>query len=742
MANHDPASNNHKLPATLRMPRPDTPVNPVPTLSSTPDALSLLKAIKRRWFSALMLGIFAAGLAFAGVWMLVPPRYGAFHLIQVSTRVDPILSVRDGQRIELSTVMRTAAARIKSREVAMMALKQDGVRTLPTISKHLDTLSTLTWLEENLKVDYSDGSEILNVSLPGENPSDLVVIVNAIVKSYLQIINGADTKVATDRLEKAKLLHADAKQKLEEKTANKEALLRKQGVEDVYAAFARQQNAHNNLNRTLDQITQLKYELDRKKTQLASLQKQKAEMPARSTEVEITPSKLLEADPLLKRNYEEYLNLQRIVDRMVDSGYRETEFSLRTNRARMNELYATIKTRGDELRSELKAEWAEKVKNTPEGNLAQNIAHLEAEISPLEKHIQALNEKAVTLEKESEMIKRWNAPLTIIESEIQQMERTVAQLHDAVQQSLIAVASEPRIQPIGEAEFQPRDAKKRIMILAGVPMMAFLFAVFGVAYLEFAARRIHDADEVTTSLELPVVGQVPELPDARKRKGVTNPQTEERIRHSLIESIDALRTMLLRNATQENMRVVMVTSAVEGEGKTTLASNLAMSLARAGRKTLLMDCDLRSPAAHQLFEQTLQPGFSEVVLHEVDLPDAVRPTTTDANLYLLPGGQWDREVLQELAKSGTVSIFEKLRDEFDFIIVDSHPVLPATDSLVLGQHVDAVLVSVMKEVSQMHLMHKACQQLATLGIRVFGAVVNGVPVKTYGKTNMGQPVAA
>jgi polysaccharide biosynthesis transport protein len=74
-----------------------------------------------------------------------------------------------------------------------------------------------------------------------------------------------------------------------------------------------------------------------------------------------------------------------------------------------------------------------------------------------------------------------------------------------------------------------------------------------------------------------------------------------------------------------------------------------------------------------------------------------------------------------------------LRQEFDFIIVDSHPVLPATDSLLIGQHVDAVIVSVMRDVSQMHHVHTACQQLSTLGIRVFGAVVNGVPVKVYGK---------
>src|SRR5262249_44263872 len=185
-----------------------------------------------------------------------------------------------------------------------------------------------------------------------------------------------------------------------------------------------------------------------------------------------------------------------------------------------------------------------------------------------------------------------------------------------------------------------------------------------------------------------------------------------------------VRTMLLRSANEEPTQVVMVTSAVAGEGKTTLAGNLAVSLARAGRKTLLLDCDLRRPALHQLFEQTLQPGFSECLLGEVELPDAVRPTTTDENLYLLPAGPWEREVIHELARDGVAGIFERLKQEFDFVVIDSHPVLPATDSVLIGHHVDAVIVSLLRGVSQAPRVYAAQQRLTALGIRVFGAVVN------------------
>ena len=192
----------------------------------------------------------------------------------------------------------------------------------------------------------------------------------------------------------------------------------------------------------------------------------------------------------------------------------------------------------------------------------------------------------------------------------------------------------------------------------------------------------------------------------------------------VMESIDAIRTRLLHEADVRATRVVMVTSATVGEGKTTLASALASSLARAGRKTLLLDGDLRRPTVHELFEIPMQPGFSEVLLGEIEVAEAAVESPQE-NLYLLPAGQWDREVLLALSRDGLEGVFEKLAEEFDFIVVDSHPVLAATDALLIGRQADAVLLAVQREVSQMPRVYAAHQQLTALGIRVLGAVVNG-----------------
>jgi capsular exopolysaccharide synthesis family protein len=191
----------------------------------------------------------------------------------------------------------------------------------------------------------------------------------------------------------------------------------------------------------------------------------------------------------------------------------------------------------------------------------------------------------------------------------------------------------------------------------------------------------------------------------------------------VMESIDALRAALLHEHATQAVRTVLVTSASAGEGKTTLAAALASSLARAGRKTLLLDGDLRRPSVHQLFEVAPQPGFSEVLLEEVPLADAVVETPLE-NLWVLPAGQWDREVLLALSRDGLGDIFERIGEEFDFVLIDSHPVLEAADALHIGRQVDGVLLSVLSGVSQMPRVYAASQQMTSLGIRVLGAVVS------------------
>ena len=136
-----------------------------------------------------------------------------------------------------------------------------------------------------------------------------------------------------------------------------------------------------------------------------------------------------------------------------------------------------------------------------------------------------------------------------------------------------------------------------------------------------------------------------------------------------------------------------------GEGKTSLASHLATSLARSGLRTLLIDADLRNPSTHRLFELTPDPGLSEVLRGEAALEDVVATTAID-ELNVITAGKCDHQTLRILSQGGMGSLFARLKDQYDFVIVDSSPILPVADALIIAQQVDAVLFSVLTDVSR------------------------------------------
>jgi Mrp family chromosome partitioning ATPase len=136
------------------------------------------------------------------------------------------------------------------------------------------------------------------------------------------------------------------------------------------------------------------------------------------------------------------------------------------------------------------------------------------------------------------------------------------------------------------------------------------------------------------------------------------------------------------------------------------------------------------PTAHRLFGLQRAPGFSEVLCGRAELAEAIQPAPV-GNLSFLAAGRPDAEAFQALAKRRLADLIRQLRGQFDFILIDSSPVLPVSDALLLGQHADAVIFSVLRNVSQLPKVYAAYQRVGALGIPILGAVVNGVRDELY-----------
>ena len=219
-----------------------------------------------------------------------------------------------------------------------------------------------------------------------------------------------------------------------------------------------------------------------------------------------------------------------------------------------------------------------------------------------------------------------------------------------------------------------------------------------------------------------VLGTVPNLAALSQNKGINGSAAMAGI---LAESVDSIRTMLLQQSRDDAPRVIMVTSAGDREGKTTVAAHLAASLARSGRRTLLVDGDLRAPSAHAVFNASGEPGLCEVLRSEVTLEAAIQPTQVDG-LMLVAAGQCDYQAIAALSHALLGEVFQKVREQFDFVVIDAAPVLSYADTLLIGSHVDAAVLSVRRDVSQLTKVYEARERMESVGIRVLGAVVNGI----------------
>jgi polysaccharide biosynthesis transport protein len=266
------------------------------------------------------------------------------------------------------------------------------------------------------------------------------------------------------------------------------------------------------------------------------------------------------------------------------------------------------------------------------------------------------------------------------------------------------------------------------MKMCGIAAIAFFGLAFvGLAFVEYRANRVSNPDLVPASIGLPLVGTVPARPKAKMGMG------DREWEAVLNEAVDSARTIFLHSANVNNLRTVMVTSAVGGEGKTSLSCRLAASLARSGRRTLLIDADLRNPSVHGEFGIAGGPGVCEALRGELKDVTAGIHESVIPNLWILPAGRCDRLAIQQLAQDGFARLLAEIHNNgFDFVLIDTSPVMPVADAMLVGRHVDGALLSLMCDVSQVERVNAACQRLATIDVPLLGAVVNGTRNEAYG----------
>jgi len=713
-----------RVPEIVRSARIVAPAAPATGL----EPMAILNAFRRRWLIAVGLGL-AAGLAAAAVvWFVIDTPYTAISELKIASVEQKLLFPTAEEHARFETYKQTQMRLVKYQFVLNAALRDPNVANLSMIREQEHPID---WLEENLKV-ASPATEFIRVSLSGEKPRELAAIVNAVTDAYLKEVVNAEQEERRGRMRSLEAIFGQKDGKLRRQYEALYNFAKSLHTTDSDTLNVKQQMAIEYNGQLRKEIATLRFELIRAEISLKS-----GELTTSDAEEAEVPESLITAYLTQEPEYE------RLSTRV--SRREEAVSQWETSVGKENNRYHIAQRKLDKANEQLDSYTermqpiiAERIQNKLSTDLAITQAELEERVRLLSLQKEQLEAELANQETVEKTTGIRSFELDLLNKNIEQSEAVTAKTREEIDHLEIETQSPPRVTLLREADVPYlRDTSKQYRLSAAAGLGLLGFVVVGAVFLEYHAHRISSLREVVDTLSLRVVGSLPKM---SRRQAKNAHEQGSAWESTLIESIDSARTMLLSASHDRSLNIVMIASAAGNEGKTTLACQLASSLARAGRETLLVDCDLRQPSIHDVFHTPTTPGLCEVLSGKAELEQALRPTGAPG-LTVLPAGQISPEVQRRLAQDNVRQVFSRLGDEFDYVIVDSSPLLSVSDPLLIAQYVDAVLFSIRRDVSRVAKVAAACERLSMLKIPLLGAVVIGVDDSGYdSRYSYGYPV--
>jgi capsular exopolysaccharide synthesis family protein len=363
------------------------------------------------------------------------------------------------------------------------------------------------------------------------------------------------------------------------------------------------------------------------------------------------------------------------------------------------------------------------LRNQQKDHRNDQIASIGRERTALEKEIE---QKQAHLDELNKNLSRYQNLKSRVDSSRNTYNQLVSQLQSIdvgqrLEQEPIAI-----LENAGKAM---RVAGARLTNLLKFGLLGLGFGLGGLLLCSRLAPRFMTIEAVTRVLNLPVVGKILRDRWISKQRTVLD-CTRKHI--GIAESFRHLRSSILRRP-QESLAIqcLAVTSAVPREGKSLVAANLAIALAATNARTLLIDGDMRRGKLHQLFGVASGPGLSDLLTRQKSLPGTVQETRMP-HLYLMSCGQRIENIAEHLLSFGLSDLRRELKSQFDYILIDTPPVLAADDSVALAAYADTTLFVVRLGLSRPRDAVTAMAELELRRIRVSGVVVNSVPKRFIG----------
>jgi polysaccharide biosynthesis transport protein len=335
----------------------------------------------------------------------------------------------------------------------------------------------------------------------------------------------------------------------------------------------------------------------------------------------------------------------------------------------------------------------------------------------------------------------------VLEREVDADQQLYKSLVDRIKEIDVAAdVPASNISVVDRAEPPRSPSSPRIMSSLALSVLLGLFGGLGIAFfLEYLDDRLKTPEEIARHLGLPSLGMVPDFFNLNGARASASryvsreanidldaqyqpPSREMVVSRSRFgiatEAYRAIRTAILFSRAGGAPKTILITSATVSEGKTVTAINTALAFAQTGGRTLLVDTDLRHSRCHEVLGVANETGLTEALTGQRDLREVLTATEIEG-LFILSAGTSPPNPSELLASRKMRDVLNDLEDEFDYILLDSAPLMPVSDTVALSTIADGVVVVVGPDTPR-HVVRRACSRLADAGAKIYGVVLNQV----------------
>lgn len=287
-----------------------------------------------------------------------------------------------------------------------------------------------------------------------------------------------------------------------------------------------------------------------------------------------------------------------------------------------------------------------------------------------------------------------------------------------------------RIVDKAQSSDSPVSPKKKVIYLSAL-LAALFLGVGAVTAKESLNRKILFRQEIEKFTERPIIGEIAAVP--LKEQIVIGADKKTFV----AEQFRRLRATLPHIGINSKRKRILVTSAVAGEGKSFVATNLALTLALTGKKVVLVDCDLNNPSLNKKLETDNKTGVTEYLLGEAELEDIIKPSGQNPSLFYIAAGQLPHNPSELIMNGKIEGLLNELDAAFDYIIIDTAPVVPVTDAYTISPFCDATLFIIRHHYTPKIFVQRIDENNKFNHLNNIAIVFNGIRPRGFGSKNYG-----